>query len=101
MKTFLIIIGFFLVGVASALTMLFLAPRSGKETRLKIRNKSTELRESTNEFMDDTILQARSIANDGSEKLEEMKQQAQDLASEKLDNISKVAEDIKNKIQKS
>lgn len=96
MNTFLIIMGFLIVGLVSAVMVLIFAPRSGKETRNKIRNKSTELHDSTSDFVNDSLLQARSIANVGSEKFEEIKQKGLDLASEKLDNLSKTTKEIKN-----
>ena len=45
--------------LAGAITMLLLAPHSGKRTRAKLRRQSHELREQTAETMEDAVDQAR------------------------------------------
>ena len=54
-----ILIGF-LVG---AVTMLFLAPKSGKDTRVDIQYIGNELRDQTTDQMEDTMTHVRSKVN--------------------------------------
>ena len=49
--------------LAGAVTMLLLAPQSGKDTRKQIQEKSRELRDRTTELMEDTVAQVRTKAN--------------------------------------
>jgi len=73
-------------GLAGAVTMLLLAPRSGRDTRKQIQEKGIELRDRTTEIVEDTLAQVRSSVNkitlDGREKLKELKQHGQELAVE-------------------
>jgi len=54
-----ILLGMLIGSVAGAVTMLLLAPQSGKDTRSHIQNKGIELRDRTNEMMEDTMAQVR------------------------------------------
>lgn len=100
-----IMVGILVGGLAGAVTMLLLAPRSGKDTRKQIQEKGIELRDRTNEIVEDTMSQARSSAKkisiSGREKLNELKQQGQDLAVEQLDNASEAAQAGKKALQSS
>jgi gas vesicle protein len=58
-----ILAGMVFGGLVGALTMLLLAPRSGKDTRRQIQEKGTELRDRTTEMVEDTIAQVRTKAN--------------------------------------
>ena len=59
-KNALGVLGGVLIGaLVGALVMLFLAPRSGKDTRTHIQNKGIELRNRTNEMVEDTLAQVR------------------------------------------
>jgi gas vesicle protein len=51
--------GVFIGGVAGALTMLFLAPQSGKETRQQIQQKAMDLRNQATTTVDTTLTQIR------------------------------------------
>jgi gas vesicle protein len=51
-----VLAGILIGGLAGAVTMLLLAPQSGKDTRRQIRGKSIELRDRTSEMMEDTML---------------------------------------------
>jgi len=92
-------------GLAGAAAMILLAPQSGKDTRLQIRDKSAQLRSQAAGFVGDTVSQMRSIsnkiANDGREKFEEVKQHGQDLAVEQLDHLTKAAKASKKAIKRS
>ena len=58
------VLGGMLIGVlVGAAAMLFLAPRSGKDTRRRIQKKGIELRDRTTEVVEDTLAQVRSDHN--------------------------------------
>ena len=78
MKTLLAILFGGVVGVAA--TLIF-APRSGEETRAKIRGKVFELRDNTTETVSNQASQARSKAN-------ELRENAQAKAAELHDKIA-------------
>ena len=58
-----VLVGMLIGGLAGAVTMLLLAPQSGKDTRKQIQKKSIELRDRTTEMVEDTMAQVRSNAN--------------------------------------
>jgi len=96
-----VVVGILIGGLAGAVTMLLLAPQSGKE----IQQKSLELRDRTSEIVEDTMAQIRSsvdkISHDGREKIKELKQHCQELAAEQLDHVSEAAQAEKKALQGS
>ena len=90
------ILGGLLIGsLAGAMTMLFLAPQSGKRTRMQIRQKSIELRDRTTEMLEDAMTQVRldgkKITRDGRRKAKELLQQGQELVTGQLEDVSEAA----------
>ena len=100
-----VVVGILIGGLAGAVTMLLLAPRSGKDTRMQIQEKGIELRDRTNEIVEDTLTQIRSSVNkltlDGRKKFNELKQQSQELAVEQLEHVSEAAQAGKKALQSS
>lgn len=100
-----ILAGLLVGSLAGALTMLLLAPKSGKDTRMQMKEKGIELRDRTTEIMEDTMAQVRSNASSmaagGREKMKELKQQGQDLAVEQLERVSAVVDAGKTAIKNS
>ena len=100
-----VVVGILIGGLAGAVTMLLLAPRSGKDTRMQIQEKGIELRDRTNEIVEETLAQVRSSVNkltrDGREKFNELKQQGQELAVEQLDHVAEAAQAGKKALQSS
>lgn len=100
-----VVVGMLIGALAGAVTMLLLAPRSGKDTRMQIREKGIELRDRTTELAEDTLAQVRSKANElttgGREKFEELKQHGQELAVEQLEHVSEAAQAGKKALQGS
>jgi gas vesicle protein len=100
-----VLVGMVIGGLAGAVTMLLLAPQSGKDTRMQIQEKGIELRDRTNEIVEDTLAQVRSSVNritlDGREKLKELKQHGQELAVEQLDHVSEAAKAGKKALKSS
>ena len=100
-----VLVGMLIGGLAGAVTMLLLAPQSGKDTRIQLQKKGIELRDRTTEMVEDTMTQVRSGANKitigGREKLKELKQHGQELAVEQLERVSEAAQAGKKAIQSS
>ena len=100
-----VMIGILVGGLVGAVTMLLLAPQSGKDTRMQIQKKGLELRDRATDMVDDTMAQVRSnvnkIAHDGREKIEELKKHGQELAVEQLEHVSEGAQAGKKAVQNS
>jgi gas vesicle protein len=104
-SVFSIFMGVLIGGLAGAVTMLLLAPQSGKDTRIQIQKKGIELRDQTTKMVGDTMEQVRLSANKiaigGHMKAEELLQQGQALVVEQLDHVSDAAQAGKKTIQGS
>lgn len=100
-----VLVGTLVGALAGAVTMLLLAPQSGKSTRLQIQKKGIELRDRTAGVVEDTMEQVRSNANkitkSGREKAKELLQQGETLVIEQLDHVSEAAKAGKKAIQRS
>jgi len=93
-----VLIGTLIGGLAGALTMLLLAPQSGKDTRKQIQKKGIELRDRTGEIVEDTLAQVRTSAN---KIAMDVKNYGQELAVEQLDHVSAAARAGKKAIERS
>jgi gas vesicle protein len=97
-NTLNVLAGMVIGGLAGAVTMLLLAPQSGKDTRMQIREKGIELRDRTTQMVEDTVAQVRSNANKITMGL---KDYGQELAVEQLEHVSEAAQAGKKAIQSS
>ncbi len=90
-----VLLGMLIGSLAGAVTMLLLAPQSGKDTRIQIREKGIELRGRTAKMMDDAMAQVRldrnKFAMDGRQKAKEVLHQGQELVIEQLEHVSDAA----------
>jgi|WetSurMetagenome_2_1015567.scaffolds.fasta_scaffold156075_3 gas vesicle protein len=93
-----VLAGILVGGLAGAVTMLLLAPQSGRDTRRQIREKSIELRDRTSEMMEDTMTQVRTNTN---KIAMGVKDYSKEMAVEQLDNVSEAARAGKKAIQNS
>jgi gas vesicle protein len=93
-----VLTGMLIGGLAGAVTMLLVAPQSGKDTRRQIQEKSIELRDRTTELVEDTVAQVRTKANKLTVGL---KDRSQELAVKQLDHVSEAAQAGKKAIQSS
>jgi gas vesicle protein len=102
-NVFGIVAGMLLGALAGAVTMLLLAPQSGKDTRLQLREKGILLRDRTTEMVEETMAQVRlnadKITAGGREKIQDLKKHGQELAVEQLDRVSEAAQAGKKAIQ--
>lgn len=104
-NTLSVVLGMLIGGLAGAVTMLLLAPRSGRDTRMQIQEKGIELRDRAAEIAEDTMAQVRLNANKitagGREKAKELLQRGEELVIEQLDHVSEAAKAGKKAIQSS
>jgi gas vesicle protein len=100
-----VLAGLLIGSLAGAVTMLLLAPQSGKETRLRIQEKGIELRDRTTEIVEDAMAQIRldrdKITMGGRRKAKELLHQGQALVVEQLEHVSEAAQAGKMAIQNS
>lgn len=99
-----VFIGVLIGGLAGAVTMLLLAPQSGKDTRIQIQKKGIELRDQTSKMLEDTMAQVRSrvgkFSVEGRMKAEELLQQGQILVVEQLEHVAEAADAGKKRLSK-
>jgi gas vesicle protein len=93
-----VLVGALIGALAGAVTMLLLAPQSGKDTRKQLQEKSIELRNRTTEMVEDTLAQVRTKATKLTEGL---KDRSQEIAVKQLDHVSEAAQAGKKAIQSS
>ena len=102
---FSVLLSLLIGGLAGAVTMLLLAPQSGKETRIQIQEKGIELRDLTTEMVEDAMTQMRLDRNkltmSGRKKAQELIHQGQTLVVDQLDRVSDAAQAGKKAIQSS
>ena len=102
---FSVLLGMLVGGLAGAVTMLLLAPQSGKDTRTQIQEKGIELRDRTTGMVEDVMAQVRldrdKLTVGGRQKAKELLEQGQALVVEQLDRVSDVAQAGKKAIQSS
>jgi gas vesicle protein len=89
-------LGGLMVGcLAGAVTMLLVAPQSGKRTRLQIQQKGIELRDQTTEMLEDALTQAKrdskKLARSGRQKVKELLDQGQVMVTEQLEQVNDAA----------
>lgn len=100
-----VLVGMLIGGLAGAVTMLLLAPQSGKDTRILLKEKGIELRDRATGMVEDTMAQVRLNANKitagGREKAKELLQKGEELVIEQLDHVSEAAKAGKKAIQSS
>ncbi len=87
-----VLFGMLIGGLAGAVTMLLLAPQSGRRTRDQIQQEAILVRDRTAKNVKSAVEQVRSETNritaDVQEKAVELKQLGQDKLVEQLDRLS-------------
>lgn len=100
-----VLAGLLIGSLAGAVTMLLLAPQSGKRTRIQIQRKGVELRDRTTGMVEDVVAQVRldgnKIARDGRRKATELMHQGQAMVADQLEHVSDAAKAGKKSIQTS
>ena len=100
-----VLVGTLVGGLAGAVTMLLLAPQSGKRTRIQIQEKGIELRDRATGIVEDAVAQVRlngnKIARDGRRKANELLHQGQNLVAEQVEYVTDAVKAGKKAIQNS
>ena len=97
--------GFLLGGLSGAVTMLLLAPQSGKKTRTNLQRKGIEVRDQMVKSVEDATAQVRSKARevthdvqeqaeDVQEQAEDLQQRGQDVIDEQRDHLGQSLKDL-------
>jgi gas vesicle protein len=88
--------GMMVGGLTGAVTMLLVAPQSGKRTRAKIQQRSIELRDQATDTLDDVVAQtrdkARQIRRSVNDQAEAIRQRAQGMVDEQKERLSSVVD---------
>jgi len=104
-NTIQLLAGLVVGSLAGAATMLLLAPQSGKEMRAQIQQKTMELRDRTNQTVEEAMAQARNkthqITSDVRAKADELQHQGQEMVADQLDKVAAAAEAGKTALKNS
>jgi gas vesicle protein len=84
-------------GSILALVALLFAPKSGKELRKDIKNKTDEYYDDTEKFMVDAKVKAKDMINEGKKKSEQMILNAKAKSEELLKNAERIYTEAKSK----
>jgi len=79
--------GFVLGGLTGVVTALLLAPQSGEETRLQIRDKSIELKDKAAETAEDYRVRVDEFSKQAKERADEYITSAQEVLDEQLKRV--------------
>ncbi|MEN8241301.1 MAG: YtxH domain-containing protein [Chloroflexota bacterium] len=88
--------GFLIGGLVGAITALLLAPQSGEETRVLIRDRSVELKDKTLSSLEDAAAEARIKADEltkaAQQRAEDLRQRGQVVLEEQRARFTKKEE---------
>jgi gas vesicle protein len=91
-----VLTGLLFGGFVGAVTMLLVAPQSGSDTRMIIREKVIELRDRSTEVVENVLDQVRTdkdwLIETGRQKAKEIVHHGQEMAVEQLDRESEEAQ---------
>ena len=90
---------------AGAVTMLLLAPQSGKRTRTQIQHKGIELRDQATGLVEEVVAQVRldgnKLAREGRRKANELLHQGQELVADQIEHVTDVVKAGKKAVHSS
>jgi gas vesicle protein len=100
-----VLVGMLIGGLAGAVTMLLVAPQSGKRTRIQIQEKGIELHDRATGIVEDAMstvrLNGNKLARDGRRKANELLHQGQNLVAEQVEYVTDAVKAGKKAIQSS
>jgi gas vesicle protein len=85
--------GFLIGGLAGALIALFNAPRSGEETRAKLRDKSIELKDKAVDRIQDTRAQATQLVDNVKDDLQMRADKLKHIGREVMEEEKRILEE--------
>jgi len=92
-----LLIGFLAGGIVGAIAALLYAPKSGKELRQDIKNKTDGYLDDAERFVADARDKARDLINEGKKKSDKLISEAKTKSEELLRDAEKVFNDAKAK----
>jgi gas vesicle protein len=90
-------IGLLTGGAIGAIVALLYAPKSGKELRNDIKNKTDECFDETEKFIADAKVKAKDMMNEGKIRAEQMIANAKSKSEELLKNAERIFAEAKSK----
>ena len=90
-------IGLLAGGVVGAIVTLLYAPKSGKELRMDIKNKTDEYYDETEKFIADAKVKANDMMNEGKKRSEQLIANAKSKSEELLKNAERIFTEAKSK----
>jgi gas vesicle protein len=93
-----LLVGFLAGGAVGAVLGLLYAPKSGKELRGDIRQKSGEIANDVDEYLKDAQAKAKQLINEGKEKSGQMIQDARKKAEDLLHDAETVLQGAKTRV---
>src|ERR1035437_4759693 len=84
-------------GLIGSLAALLYAPKTGKELRKDIKNKTDEYYDDTEKFIDDAKVKAKDIINDVKKRSERLILNAKSKSEELLNNAERIFTEAINK----
>ena len=90
-------IGLLTGGAIGAIVALLYAPKSGKELRKDIKNKTDEYYDETEKFIADAKVKAKDMVNEGKKRSEQLISNAKSKSEELLKNAERIFTEAKSK----
>jgi gas vesicle protein len=87
--------GFFIGGIIGAIVAMLYAPQSGEETRMYIKDKSIELKDTATESAIAARQRAEELAQDARSRAAELQQSGQVVLDEQVKRFTKTSDDAK------
>lgn len=92
-----LILGFFTGAVVGSIVSLLYAPKSGKELRSDIKDKSDDFFKETEEYLEQAKDKADKLINDGKKKSEKMIGEAKEKVNALLEEAEAILDNAKKK----
>jgi gas vesicle protein len=92
-----LLIGLLAGGAIGAIVALLYAPKSGKELRKDIKNKTDEYYDETEKFIADAKIKAKDMINEGKKRSEQIIVNAKSKSEELLKNAERIFTEAKSK----
>jgi gas vesicle protein len=96
-----LLVGFFTGGALGAALALLFAPKSGKELRKDIRDKSEEYLDDAEKYISQAKEKAVDLINEGKKRSEKLIKDAKDKSDQLMLDAEKVYKDAKHKVSDS
>jgi gas vesicle protein len=93
--------GFIVGGLVGAAIALLMAPQSGEETRVMIRDRSIELKDKAVEAAEDARIRAEAAAEEARMRADEIKHRGQQIYLDQKGRLESAIDATKDAIQKT